>query len=73
MVFLGHHQGYLPLEVGSPVLKQVASRDRGDRNLTWLFLLVSAGYRPSSVRNTRTPQGIKITKLVYIIPFIIAI
>ncbi len=28
MVFLGRHQGYLPLGVGSPVLKQVVSGDR---------------------------------------------
>ena len=28
MVFLGRQQGYLPLGVGSPVLKQVASGDR---------------------------------------------
>ncbi len=28
MAFLGRHQGYLSLRVGSPVLKQVASGNR---------------------------------------------
>ncbi len=28
MVFLGRHQGYLPLGIGRPVPKQVASGDR---------------------------------------------